>query len=122
VATLTKISGVISRLFGTGSGTTSRTRAASTLPHEGDELLHFVVVFRPFDQAIVREDTYTDAAEAEEFFLATERDFRDQTDLQVVMFTARSLDSVKSTHPHYFGNGADSGTTAEFLVPRPGAC
>jgi hypothetical protein len=49
----------------------------------------------------------------------TEERLRDDAELQAVMFMARSLDNVRSTHPHYFDEGAGpGGHIAEFLIPR----
>lgn len=64
-------------------------------------------------------DEYVDGDDAQAAFVAAEEGLRDEDELQVVMFVARSLDNVRSTHPHYFDDAAEAGgDTAEFLIPR----
>jgi len=76
------------------------------------------VVFRSEDGALLEQRAFEDPASAEAWFLETEREHRDDSDVQVVMFSARSIENVMSTHPHYFKpRDQDPGSdTAEFRI------
>jgi len=56
---------------------------------------------------VVSEQTFGSAADANEALGLAEAEHGDQSDLQVVMFAAHSIESVKSTHPHYFKGSKD---------------
>jgi hypothetical protein len=63
---------------------------------------------------LLRLTEFTDAGEAASARRATEDEFQN-TAIQVVMFAARSLDSIKRTHPHYFGQQS-AGDSLEFAA------
>jgi hypothetical protein len=46
---------------------------------------------------------FEDSDEAMRVFGRTEREYQDAENVIVVMFTAPSLEAIRSTHPHYFG-------------------
>lgn len=75
---------------------------------------YFLIVFDPKAEELLRLTEFTDADEAAAARRATEDEFQN-TAIQVVMFAARSLDSVKKTHPHYFGRRS-SGDSLEFAA------
>jgi hypothetical protein len=86
--------------------------------HEG--VHHYIVVFRPEDKDIAMQWDFADSAQAHACFSRAEEQYRDQDELQVVMFSASSFDNVRRTHPHYFkaqDDRSEGGGTAEFLVP-----
>jgi hypothetical protein len=75
---------------------------------------YFLIVFDPQSEELLRMTEFSDAGEAGAARRATEDEFQN-TAIQVVMFAARSLDSVKKTHPHYFGQHS-SGDSLEFAA------
>lgn len=81
---------------------------------------YYLLVYDTAAQRLASEpDEYLDGDDAQRAFVAAEERLRDHGKLQVVMFVSRSLDSVRSTHPHYFDDAAEHGSdTVEFLIPR----
>jgi hypothetical protein len=75
---------------------------------------YFLIVFDPQGEELLRLTEFTDAAAAAVARRATEDEFQN-TAIQVVMFAARSLDSIKRTHPHYFGQQS-AGDSLEFAA------
>lgn len=65
---------------------------------------------------IVALEEFGGASDAEAAYFAAEREYTDDQ-VQVVLFGADSIDSVRATHPHYFRAGR--GDTIEFLAPKP---
>jgi hypothetical protein len=110
---LTRRSSRISKPFGNGS---ARTSGAG----ERDGLRYYLIVYDTGAQRLRHDpDEFVDAERAQSAFVEAEERLRGEGELQVVMFVARSLDSVRSTHPHYFDEAAEhGGDTAEFLIPR----
>jgi hypothetical protein len=74
----------------------------------------FLIVFDPSAEKVLRLSEFTDTAEAAAARRTTEREFHGAA-TQVVVFVARSLDSVKKTHPHYFGRSV-SGDALELAT------
>jgi hypothetical protein len=110
---LTRRSSRISKLFGNGS---ARTSGAD----DQYGLRYYLIVYDTGAQRLRQDpDEFVDAETAQSAFVEAEERLRDEGDLQVVMFVARSLDNVRSTHPHYFDEAAEpGGDTVEFLIPR----
>jgi hypothetical protein len=83
-------------------------------------LRYYLLVYDTATQRLADgPDEYLDGDDAQAAFVAAEERLRGEDELQVVMFVARSLDNVRSTHPHYFDEGTEpGGQTAEFLIPR----
>jgi hypothetical protein len=83
-----------SRIFGSGSaGTSSEPRRPAT---------QFLIIFDTQEGRIVEQQQFDDAEEAMRVFGDCERRHATEDNLQVLLFTADSLETVKSTHPHYF--------------------
>jgi hypothetical protein len=110
---LTRRSSRTSGLFGSESARTSAE-------DERNGLRYYLLVYDAAAQRLADgPDEYVDGDDAQTAFVAAEERLRGQDWLQVVMFVARSLDNVRSTHPHYFEDAAHGGgETAEFLIPR----
>ena len=104
-----KRSSRICRPFGNGS-------ACSPADPDDEGLRYYLLVYNTGAQRLADEPVeFLRGDEAESAFVATEKRFREQGALQVLMFVARSLDSVRSTHPHYFDDATEAGDdTVEF--------
>jgi hypothetical protein len=62
----------------------------------------FLIIFDTQEGKIIEQKLFVDPDEAMSIFGETERLHEREGNLQVLLFTADSLDTVKSTHPHYF--------------------
>lgn len=80
------------------------------------ELHHFLVIFDASRGELVETVEFVDRDEADRAFAQAEAKNRHEGGYQVVMFTARSIENVKSTHPHYF-RAVDDEDTSGFLIP-----
>src|SRR5215207_4983731 len=75
-----KLSRAISALYASKS---ARISAEASQPdRQPTELQHFVVVFRSEDGALLEQRAFEDPASAEAWFLETEREHRDDSDVQ----------------------------------------
>lgn len=83
---------------------------------ETGDLVYFLIVYDTATEDIVSLREFGLASDAEAAYFAAERQYRNDQ-LQVVLFGADSIDSVRATHPHYFRQGG--GDTIEFLAPNP---
>jgi hypothetical protein len=108
VAPLAKIRNVLSRSSESASDTISG--------HETGDLVYFLIIYDTATEDIVALKEFSRASDAEAAYFAAEREYRDDQ-LQVVLFGADSIDSVRATHPHYFRE--EGGETIEFLAPTP---
>lgn len=103
-----------SKLFG--------NRSAGTPEERGREgLRYYLLVYDTQAQRLSEEPTTLfDGEAAHAAFVEAEERLRSHSDMQVVMFVARSLESVRSTRQHYFDEAAEpGGDTVDFLIPRP---
>jgi hypothetical protein len=89
-----RLSSMILRIFGGKSASTSAEAISS--------VQQFLIVFDTKAGKIVEQRLFVDPDEAMSIFGETERRHAREGNLQVLLFTADSLDTVKSTHPHYF--------------------
>jgi hypothetical protein len=89
-----KRSSAISKIFGGKSAATSAD--TTTLAKQ------FLIVFDTRQGRIVEQKLFVDSNEAMRVFGNMEQRHVGEENLQVLLFTADSLDTVKSTHPHYF--------------------
>jgi hypothetical protein len=78
-----------------------------------DASSYFLVIFDTKRGMLVSETRIVDSAEAMNAFAEAERQHRATPDLQVVMFSADSIETVHGTHPHYF-KGTAGPTTDPF--------
>jgi hypothetical protein len=79
-------------------------------------LRYFLLIYDAQNEQLVEQFEFDDAAMAEDVFVDTERRYRDSS-LQVVLFGSDSIETVKSTHPHYFAARAGAsrnGDTFDF--------
>jgi hypothetical protein len=78
-------------------------------------LIHYLIVFDHAEQRLVQApQEFTDAEEAAAAYAQLERDHRDDTNLEIVLVGADSLDTIRQTHGNYFdGEGP---ITAEQLA------
>ena len=78
------------------------------------EVRHFLVAYDPSRGELLVQRSFDQDAEADEAFIELEREHRGD-DIQVVLFTGDSWESVQTTHPHYF---AEEQETAPFPAVR----
>lgn len=71
-------------------------------------LRHFLLVFDLDKQELVSQDAFDDGEEAATAYTALEREYRDRSDLEIVLVGADDIDTVRLTHGHYFNRGAAS--------------
>ena len=73
-----------------------------------DDLLHFLLVYEASTGELLRCEEFADAAVALAAFEAAEQAWREETDSRVVitLIGSDSLDTVKKTHPNFFGDMA----------------
>jgi hypothetical protein len=99
-----------------------RTRLAGTSEdRERTGLRYYLLVYNIEAQRLSEEPiTFLDGNVAHAAFIEAEERLHGDRHLHVVMFVARSLDSVRSTHPHYFDEAVGrGGDTVDRLTPRP---
>jgi len=97
----------ISRIFGGKSARTSR---------DEPQRQQFLIVFDTRSGRIVDERLFVEADEAMRIFGEIERKHARDDHLQVLLFTADSIETVKSTHPHYF---SESGPSTDPFGAKP---
>jgi hypothetical protein len=88
---------MISRIFGATSARTSR--------HSSDErkgTSYFLVLFDARHGRLLSQQQILDSATAMRLFNEAEKRHADDPTIQVVMFSADSIEAVQATHPHYF--------------------
>ncbi|MBI4898727.1 MAG: hypothetical protein HY827_10235 [Actinobacteria bacterium] len=76
-------------------------------------LVYFLIAYNTTTERRQSMEEYLHADAAMRDFAAMESEYRDSEDIQVLLLTADSLDTLKSTHPHYF---ADSNSEGAFEV------
>lgn len=64
---------------------------------------HFLVIFDPRADAVVRQEEYAEEEEALRAFEAAEREFRDDHRMVVTLLGSDSLETVRRTHRNLFG-------------------
>jgi hypothetical protein len=85
---------MFSRIFGSKSDIIS--------PEPSPQATQFLIIFDTQAGRIVEQRQFGDPEEAMRVFGDCERRHASEDSLQVLLFTADSLETVKSTHPHYF--------------------
>jgi hypothetical protein len=71
-------------------------------------LVHFLLIYDRSRQQLVYEHAFTDAAVALKAYEAMEAEHRHETDKEIVLVGADSIETVMLTHGNYFD--AESGT------------
>jgi hypothetical protein len=71
------------------------------------QLRHFLLIYNAVDRTVKVEDLGEDEAAAAERYADVEEELRTETAYEVVLIGAESLDTIKTTHSHYF-NGTQS--------------
>jgi hypothetical protein len=72
-------------------------------------LHHFLLIFDLDLQSLVGEvRQFSDPAEAANAYAALEGAHRDDRNLEIVLIGADSLDTIRRTHPNYFGEPSTS--------------
>jgi hypothetical protein len=67
-------------------------------------LLHFLIVYNTKLQELIEATSLgTNGSAAGTAYAEKEREFRDRDDIEIVLIGADSLDTIRQTHPHYFG-------------------
>jgi hypothetical protein len=64
---------------------------------------------------LISQDTFHDVSEAMGAFAKSEWEYRDP--FQVLLFSADSIETVRSTHPHYFTEDDEGYWTDSLGVP-----
>lgn len=93
-------------LSGSGSARTSSV----------SDLRYFLVVYDPRGEDLVDLKEFRDQEEAGAAYFAAEK-AHDGDGIQVLLFDADSIESIKRTHPHYFSDS--NGDTLEFAASTP---
>lgn len=86
------------------------------MPTQHPRIRHYLLIYRPSDHSRLQTLEFEDIDEAQTRFAEIERELQGEQDVDVVMFTARSLESVRRTHPHYFGDG-EGRSSIDSLIP-----
>jgi hypothetical protein len=100
-----KLSSTISRIFGAKSARISPAERS-----ESGASSYFLVIFDAKHGTLVSERRIVDSGDAMSAFAEAERQYRGKPELQVVMFSADSIETVHGTHPHYFKGPAGPST------------
>lgn len=79
-----------------------------------DEIKHFLVVFDPASKKTKVENFGTDYDAAQAAYAKVERASGIETNLDIVLLSADSLDTIKQTHSSYF-NGKSNPQLKELL-------
>lgn len=67
-------------------------------------LIYFLIAYNASLDRLVSCEEYLYADSAMRDFAALEGEHRADSDIQVVLLTADSLETLRSTHPHYFAD------------------
>jgi hypothetical protein len=70
-------------------------------------LCHFLLVFDPRAQTIIKDAVYTDPKAAADAYSEAEREYGYRDAVEIVLIGADSIETIKKTHGHYFGAGVD---------------
>ena len=65
---------------------------------------HFVLIFDIPSDSLVAQDEYADSTDAHDAFSALERKHMGDTNKRVLMLSAESLETLKTTHSNFFSH------------------
>lgn len=71
---------------------------------------HFLIVFDHHTQTLKSIDQFANSAEAVAAYSATEAEHRKADNLEIVLVSADSIETIHTTHGHYF-SGAEKPTS-----------
>jgi len=71
-------------------------------------LYHFLLVYDLNAGQLVEQFEFTDAEEAAESYARMEEKHRGDSDLEIVLVGADSIDTIRVTHGHYFDEEVDT--------------
>jgi hypothetical protein len=97
-----KLSQMLSQTFA------RRSSHISNADRQANDLRHFLIVYDARAQKLIDCVDFDQLNTAERAYAEAEEDHRG-TDVQVVLFSADSIETIKRTHPHYFGGRAAVG-------------
>lgn len=78
-------------------------------------LIHFLLVYDLRQQKLVHNAEFHDAQKASTEYARLEAKHRGDRDLEIVLVGADSLDTIKTTHGHYFDGDAPA-SASPFLA------
>lgn len=78
-------------------------------------LIHFLLVYNLDLQKLVYEQQFEDAEKAAAEYARLEAEHRGDSDLEIVLVGADSLETIKTTHGHYFDGNAPA-SASPFLA------
>ena len=67
-------------------------------------IVHYLLVYDLHQQKLIREEPFRDSRQAVAAYEEAEREHLLDADVQIVLVGADSLDTIKVTHGHYFGD------------------
>ncbi|HKP90597.1 MAG TPA: hypothetical protein VJT75_11575 [Thermoleophilaceae bacterium] len=80
-------------------------------------LLHFLLIYDHEQQKLVEAlELGQQVAAAAEAYSQYEEKYRDRTGIEIVLVGADSLDTIRTTHAHYFGDGSALEPFGELLT------
>lgn len=71
-------------------------------------IVHFLLVYDRVEQKLVVQRPYTNSQEAVTAYEAMEAKYRDETDMEIVLIGADSIEAVMLTHGNYFDGVASA--------------
>jgi hypothetical protein len=65
-------------------------------------LHHFLLVYSYEEGRLVHQDEFNDEAKAAAAYTKAERDYRGQSNFEIVLVGSDSIETIMRTHGHYF--------------------
>lgn len=78
-------------------------------------LHHFLLVYDLNEQKLIRSDEYADSQAATTAYAALEQEYAGNRDVEIVLVGADSIDTIRRTHAHYFGEALQSAASKYLL-------
>lgn len=67
-----------------------------------DAVVNFLLVFDHAASTLVRSERFNDPSQAAAAYSAAEAEFSGNDDMEIVLIGADSIETIRSTHGHYF--------------------
>jgi hypothetical protein len=74
-------------------------------------LIHFLLVYDFTKQRLVYEGRFDDAEEAGTEYARLEAEYRGNPDYEIVLVGADSIETIRTTHGHYFDGDAPASSS-----------